>query len=299
MREAPSPTPARRSLACTGQTVRFDGSGSTDADGAVNAFSWNFGDGSSGGGERPTHVFERPGNYTRHPHHHRRRPRQLQRARHRRHPGDRGRGPAHRHRRPRPRRRRRAATALRGPPLGPGRPFRRQLRLGLRRRRRPRTGPSVEHAFAEPGTATVTLRAVLPGASEGCGTIETRRLVTVNAPPAPVVDAPDRVAAGGLVLFDASASTRPRRRITGYAWDFGDGMTATGVQAQHRFAEAGTYTVSLAATDDAGVANSRRDAHAARVEVTPPPRSPTSASPPPLCPGVPHAWTVAEDADGR
>ena len=51
-------------MACTNQTVRFDGSNSTDADGAVNAFSWNFGDGSSGGGERPTHVFERPGTYT-------------------------------------------------------------------------------------------------------------------------------------------------------------------------------------------------------------------------------------------
>ena len=103
------------------------------------------------------------------------------------------------------------------------------------------TGPSVEHAFAEPGTATVTLRAVLPGASEGCGTIETRRLVTVNAPPAPVVDAPDRVAAGGLVLFDASASTDPDGAITGFAWDFGDGATASGVQAQHRFAAPGTY----------------------------------------------------------
>ncbi len=90
---------------------------------------------------------------------------------------------------------------------------------------------------------TVTLRAVLPAATEGCGTIETRRLVLVNAPPAPVLDVPDRVAAGALVLLDASGSTDPDGAITGFAWDFGDGSSASGVQAQHRFAQPGTYRV--------------------------------------------------------
>ena len=64
VREAPIANAGPSLKACTNQTVRFDGSQSSDADGAVNAFSWNFGDGSSGGGERPTHVFERPGTYT-------------------------------------------------------------------------------------------------------------------------------------------------------------------------------------------------------------------------------------------
>ena len=50
---------------------------------------------------------------------------------------------------------------------------------------------------------------------------------------------PDRIAAGALVLFDASASSDPDGAITGFAWDFGDGATASGVQAQHRFAAAG------------------------------------------------------------
>ena len=36
---------------------------STDVDGVVNSFSWDFGDGSFGGGVRPMHIFDRPGTY--------------------------------------------------------------------------------------------------------------------------------------------------------------------------------------------------------------------------------------------
>jgi PKD repeat protein len=40
--------------------------------------------------------------------------------------------------------------------------------------------------------------------------------------------------------------------VTGYAWDFGDGATASGRVVSHAFAEGGTYTVSLTATDATG-----------------------------------------------
>lgn len=293
VREAPIADAGPPITACTNQTVRFDGSASTDADGAVNAFSWNFGDGSSGGGERPTHLYERPGTYSV----------TLTIT------GD-ARGSC-------------GAldtaettvTVVEAPKidiLGPDRtalaaPTRFEARLSGQGDLdgasyawdfgdgATATGPTAEHAFAAAGTAAVTLRALLPAAAQGCGSIETRRLVTVNAPPAPVIDVPGRVAAGALVLLDAAASTDPDGAITGFAWDFGDGTTATGVQAQHRFTRAGSYTVTLAATDDAGVANSTAEA-TRTVEVTPPPVAGLSA-PPPLCPGVPHAWTVAEDAE--
>ena len=281
-------------MACTSQTVRLDGSGSSDADGAVNAFSWNFGDGSSGGGERPTHVFERPGTYTV----------TLTIT------GD-ARGSC-------------GAldtaettvTVIEAPRIeivGPDRVaasgevhFDAALVGDLDVRGAEfawdfgdgatATGPTVTHAFAEPGVRTVQLRAVLPGATEGCGTIETRRIVTVNAAPEPVFEAPERVAAGALVLFDAAASADADGAITGYDWDFGDGTTARGVQAQHRFAAPGSYRVRLAATDDASVGNSRIEA-VRMVEVSPAPQA-GLAAPPALCPGVPHAWEVAEAAAG-
>ena len=48
---------------CAGAEVNFDGSASRDFDGVVNRFSWNFGDGATGGGDRPVHVYSLPGNY--------------------------------------------------------------------------------------------------------------------------------------------------------------------------------------------------------------------------------------------
>jgi len=46
-------------------TVAFNGSSSSDPDGIVTRFDWDFGDGSSlaGGGPRPVHTYLKPGNY--------------------------------------------------------------------------------------------------------------------------------------------------------------------------------------------------------------------------------------------
>ena len=55
------------------------------------------------------------------------------------------------------------------------------------------------------------------------------------------------------VFFNASASRpAPGRTLTDYKWDFGDGQSATGVQASHAYALPGSYNVTLVVTDDAG-----------------------------------------------
>ena len=58
-----------------------------------------------------------------------------------------------------------------------------------------------------------------------------------------------------VASFDGSASTDSDGTITGYAWTFGDNATGSGVKTTHTYASAGTYTVSLKVTDNAGGTN--------------------------------------------
>jgi len=47
-----------------GVEVSFSSAGSSDPDGTVTGWDWNFGDGGSSGSENPTHVYAAPGHYT-------------------------------------------------------------------------------------------------------------------------------------------------------------------------------------------------------------------------------------------
>ncbi len=58
------------------------------------------------------------------------------------------------------------------------------------------------------------------------------------------------------VGFDGSGSTVPNGGAT-YAWNFGDGSTATGATASHTYTSAGTYTASLKVTDANGLVSSK------------------------------------------
>ena len=42
----------------------FDGSGSSDPDGTIASYAWDFGDGATGTGTTPVHTYASPGDYT-------------------------------------------------------------------------------------------------------------------------------------------------------------------------------------------------------------------------------------------
>ncbi|MBA4388218.1 MAG: hypothetical protein C0404_09570, partial [Verrucomicrobia bacterium] len=55
-----------------------------------------------------------------------------------------------------------------------------------------------------------------------------------------------------VVNFDASGCVDTNGTIAGYAWNYGDGTTGTGVTASHTFGQPGSYNVRLTVTDNAG-----------------------------------------------
>jgi len=103
------------------------------------------------------------------------------------------------------------------------------------------------HTYAGPGTYTVRL--TVTDDRGATGTTTSSVVVTANA--APVAEFTPTMSLLRLAV-DASASTDPDGSVVAYAWDFGDGAHGTGVTAEHAYAAAGTYTVSLTVRDNHG-----------------------------------------------
>nr|MDQ2667489.1 DNA/RNA non-specific endonuclease [Gemmatimonadota bacterium] len=75
-----------------------------------------------------------------------------------------------------------------------------------------------------------------------------------DTPPVAAISGATNGAEGSSLSYSASGSTdADAGDVLTYAWTFGDGGTATGIAASHTFADNGTYTVTVRATDSKGV----------------------------------------------
>jgi len=82
--------------------------------------------------------------------------------------------------------------------------------------------------------------------------------VQANRPPDGAISEPAgnvTVTAGASVHFVATASDPDGDTVTGMEWDFGDGVTASGLDVTHTYSQAGTFTATFTATDDQGLAD--------------------------------------------
>ena len=239
-----------------GTTIGFDGSGSSDPDGSIVAYSWDFGDGNSGTGINPTHSYAIVGVYNV----------TLSVV------DDAG------------------ATDSAGttasiaeipnqpPTANANGPYSTTVGVSLSFDGSASfdpdgtilrydwdfgddtsaidAGPSPSHSYGASGNFSVTLT-VFDDA--GATAMDSTSVSVGNVSnQAPVADAngPYTGTLDSAVQFDGSASFDPDGTIVSYAWDFGDGNSGSGVNPSHSYTVDGQFSVSLSVTDNTGASAS-------------------------------------------
>ncbi len=251
---SPTAVPGGPYSGVEGGGVTFDGSGSSDPDGDAITYAWDFGDGTSGTGVRPSHTYADNGSYTA----------TLTVT------DSRGAASA-----PAPT----TATIANAVPVvnpaasqtatagsvftfnatftDPGAndtPWTYTIDWGDGS---PQTTGTVTsqansitgtHTYATLGTDTVLVTVTDKDGGAGPGKV-TVTVAGANHPPTAVAGGPYSGTEGAAVSFDGSGSTDPDGDALTYAWTFGDGSSGTGVRPTHTYADNGSYTTTLIVTD--------------------------------------------------
>lgn len=108
-------------------------------------------------------------------------------------------------------------------------------------------GRTATHRYTGGGVKTITLTVT----DNAGGTSSTTQTVDVRATDAPVARFSSS-ATGLRVAFDGSGSSDPDGTVAAYSWDFGDGTGSTEAKPAHAYAAPGSYQVTLTVTDNQG-----------------------------------------------
>jgi PKD repeat protein len=248
--------------AAVGVPTTLDGSGSTDSDGTIAAYAWNFGNGTSGSGARPSATYTSVGTFT-----------VTLTVTDDRGATNQATSTV-------------TVTANTQPPVADaGGPYAGSVNAAISfdgsASRDPdgsvvsylwnfgdggtASGAAPVHVYAAAGSYAVTLTVTdNDGLSDSATT--TAQVSDGSGMQPPVADAggPYSAIVGASIAFDGSGSSDPDGTIVSYDWTFGDGATASGASPAHAYGAAGTYTVALTVTDDTG----RRATATTRADIT-------------------------------
>jgi len=246
--DPPKPEAGPDIIAAPGSDLAFDGSGSSDSDGAIIRYSWDLGDGYKEKGINVTHAYKRPDTYT-----------VSLRVE------DDSKSPCN------------SATdtlevwinakpvvdigkdriasvgqelefssGKSGDSDGEIMSYEWDMGDGAEK-----SGPDIVHTYEKPGTYKVRL-AVTDNSGAVNGTAGDVLNVFVNDPPVADAGEDQRAAAEEPVIFDASASSDPDGKLEAFTWDFGDGTVSEGKTATHSYERPGQYHVTLTVRDNSG-----------------------------------------------
>ena len=282
--------------------VTFDASGSSDADGSISTYSWQFGDGSTATGSTASHTFNAAGNYTV----------TLTVT------DDDGLTDA-------------STTSINvsAPPVNdpPSASFTLTPTSGVVPLPvsvdasastdgdgtitsyawdfgdgNTDSGSSASHTYSAAGTYQIVLTVTdNDGATDSFSRTVTAQSPTNNPPVASLTVTPTSGTAPLTVTVSGSNSSDPDGSIASYAWDFGNGSSASGASSSTVYASSGTYTVTLTVTDDDGATGTASaTVTVGSAPVNDPPSASFNVSP---SSGVaPHTTTfdasASSDADG-
>ncbi len=113
--------------------------------------------------------------------------------------------------------------------------------------------------FANATARSASIRLVPPGIILPPNGTPTSKFVYSPSAPAVYAD----------TVFDGSASTDTDGVVVTYAWNFGDGTTASGKLVTHQFQAPGTFSVTLTVTDDRGYSGTSTQAVAVTQSANP------------------------------
>lgn len=137
------------------------------------------------------------------------------------------------------------------------------------------SGATTSHTYTTPGTYSLALTVV---DDDGASASMTRTITVTGAgnvaPVAAIAATPLSGTAPLNVSFNGGGSTDSDGSIASYNWTFGDGSNATGVTTQHTYSNAGSYTATLRVTDNNGASGSQT----VQIVVSAPQNTPPSAS---------------------
>jgi PKD repeat protein len=256
--QAPVAKPGGPYAGVPGAAVQFDGSASSDPENDVPlTYAWNFGDGSTGTGATPTHVYSAAGNYN-------------VTLRVTDSNGLRSTSAST------------TATITATPNTAPvpnaSGPYTGTVGSAVQFDGSTSSDPDGDlpltyawnfgdgstgtdatptHAYSAAGEYHATLRVT---DSKGLSSTVDSTTVTIapipNTAPVATAGGPYSGTAGTAIQFDGSTSSDSDGNLPlTYAWHFGDGSTGTGGTPSHTYATAGTYDVTLTVTDALGLAS--------------------------------------------